>query len=64
MFSSALRRDIGYGAFEHFQQRLLDAFARDIAGNRDVLGGLSDFVDFIHVDDALLGGLYVVVGGL
>ena len=58
MFSSTLGWDIGRGAFEHFQQRLLDAFAGDIAGNRDVLVGLTNFVDF------LLGSLYVIVGGL
>ena len=27
VFSASLRRDIGDGSFEHFQERLLDAFA-------------------------------------
>ena len=52
------------GPFEHFQQGLLDAFAGDIAGDADVLGGLGDLVDFIDVDDAALGRLDIEVGGV
>jgi hypothetical protein len=58
----ALRRDVGDGAFEHLEQRLLHAFARDVAGDRDVLARLADLVDLVDVDDAALGRLEVEVG--
>ena len=64
VFPSALRRDVGSGSFEHLQKRLLDAFAGDIAGNRDIFDCFADFVDFVDIDDASLGGFYVVVSGL
>jgi hypothetical protein len=43
---------------------LLHAFAGDVAGDADVLGLAADLVDFVDVDDAHLGALHVVVGGL
>ena len=64
MLAAALRRDVGDRAFEHLQQRLLNAFAADVAGDADVAGGLADLVDFIDVDDAALGGFEIVVGVL
>ena len=33
MLAAALRRNIGDGAFEQLQQRLLDALARNVAGD-------------------------------
>ncbi len=64
MLASALRRNVGGRAFENLEQRLLHAFARDVAGDRRVLALARDLVDLVDVDDALLGALDVVVGGL
>ena len=54
VLAPALRRNVGDGAFEDLQQRLLDAFARHVAGDRGVLVLAADLVDFVDVDDALL----------
>ena len=62
MLAAALRRDVGHGAFEHLEQRLLHAFAGDVAGDRDVLAGLADLVDFVDVEHAALGRLEVEIG--
>ena len=64
MLAAALRGDVGDGAFEHFEQGLLHAFAADVAGDGDVAGGFADLVDFVDVDDAALGGFEIVVGVL
>ncbi len=64
MLAAALRGDVGDGAFEHFQERLLDAFAGDVAGDGDVAGGFADLVDLVDVDDAALRGFQIVVGVL
>ncbi len=64
VLSPALGRDVGDGAFEHLEQGLLHALAGDVAGDRDVGGRLADLVDLVDVDDAALGRLEVVVGGL
>ena len=64
VLASTLRGDVGGGAFQHFQQGLLHPFARDIPGNRDVLGGPANLVDFVDVDDATLCGFHIPVGGL
>src|SRR5262249_8944640 len=58
------RGDVGDGAFEDFEQRLLHAFAGDVAGDRGVLVLAADLVDFVDVDDALLGLLDVAARGL
>ena len=47
-----------------FKQRLLDALAGDVAGDRDVVRGLADLVDLVDVDDPALGGFEVEVGGV
>ncbi len=57
-----LRRDVGDRPFEQLQERLLHAFARDVAGDRDVLGGLADLVDLVDVDDPALGQGDVEIG--
>jgi len=49
---------------EHLQQRLLDAFARHVAGDGDVLASLADLVDLVDVEHAALGGFDVEVGGV
>jgi len=60
----ALGRHGGRRALEYLQQRLLHALAGDVAGDRRVLGLAGDLVDLVNVDDARLGTLDVVVGGL
>ena len=62
MFAAALRRNVAGAAFENFQQRLLHAFARNIARDADVVGLAADLVDFVDVNDADLGALHVVIG--
>ena len=64
VLAAALRRHVGDRAFEDLQQRLLDAFARDVAGDRGVLVLAADLVDLVDVDDALLALLDVAAGGL
>ncbi len=64
MLASALGRHVGHGALEDLQQGLLHALARDVAGDRGVAALAPDLVDLVDVDDALLGGRDVVVGGL
>ena len=64
MLAAALRRHVGHGAFEHLQQGLLHALARDVAGDRDVVGRLADLVDLIDVNDAALGRFQVEIGGV
>jgi hypothetical protein len=61
VLAAALRRHVGDGAFEHLEQALLHALARDVAGDRDVVGGLADLVDLVDVDDAALRGLEIEV---
>ena len=64
MLAAALRGHGGLGALEDLQQRLLHTLAGDVAGDRRVLALAGDLVDLVDVDDAGLGALDVVVGGL
>src|SRR5690606_25588391 len=64
MFAPALGRNAGYGSLQDLQQSLLYAFARDIPRDRRVLALARDLVDFIDVDNALLGSFHIVVGRL
>src|SRR6516225_2555089 len=64
MLASALRRHRRDGAFHDLEQGLLHALARDVAGDRRVVGLAADLVDLVDIDDAALGALDVVVGGL
>lgn len=53
----------GYcGAFYHFEEALLYAFAGDVAAVRHD-GGLCEFVDFVEEDDACFAFLDGVLGG-
>src|SRR3989442_9186685 len=64
MLASALRRDRCDGAFHDLEQGLLHALARDVTSDRGVVGLAADLVDLVDIDDATLGALEVVVGGL
>ncbi len=64
MLAPALRRNVGNRAFQNLQQRLLHAFAGDIASDRGILVLATDLVDFIDVDDAGLSAADVAIGGL
>ncbi len=59
VLAAALGRDVRDGAFENLEQRLLDAFTRDVARDGGVLVLAADLVDFVDVDDALLALLDV-----
>ena len=50
--------------FQHLQQRLLHAFARHVARDRDVLAGLADLVDLVDVEHAALGRFQIEIGGV
>src|SRR5262249_3503934 len=52
MLASALGRHRRDGAFHDLEQRLLHALARDVAGDRGVVGLAADLVDLVDIDDA------------
>src|SRR4029079_31698 len=64
MLAAPLWWNIRHRAFEHLQQRLLHAFPADIAGNRHVLAGFADLVDFVDVQNAALGRLDIKIGSV
>ena len=64
VLAAALRGHRRLGALEDLQQRLLHTLAGHVAGDRRVLALAGDLVDLVDVDDAGLGALDVVVGGL
>ena len=61
---SALGGDVGHGALQNFQKRLLHALAGHVTGDGSVLALPGDLIHLIDVDDAPLGQLHIVVGGL
>src|SRR5579859_658463 len=64
MLAATLRRNVGDGAFQNLQQRLLHALAGDVARDGGVLVLAADLVYFINVDNAGLGAAYVAVSRL
>src|SRR5271165_3785735 len=62
MFTPSLGRNVTAAAFQDFEERLLDAFARHISSDADVIRLSPDFVDLINVHNADLGTFYVIVG--
>ena len=61
---AALRGNGSDGALKYLEERLLNALARNVAGDGGVFGFACDLVDLVDVDDALLGALHVVIRGL
>ena len=64
VLAPALGRHTGHRAFNQLKQSLLHALARHIAGDRRVVGLAGNFVDFVDVDNAALGALYIVIAVL
>ncbi len=64
VFTTALRGDVGYGAFQKLQQGLLDTFAGNITGNTNILIGFTDFIDFIDINNTPLGSFNIKFGVL
>src|SRR5262249_17257262 len=64
VLASALRGDVGDGAFQNLEQRLLHALTADVASDGGILILAPDLVDFVDIDDAGLGAAYIAVGGL
>src|SRR5690606_14906765 len=64
MLASTLGRNVRGGPFEHLQQGLLNAFARHVAGDGDVLASLANLVDLVDVQDAPLSGFDIEVGSV
>src|SRR5205085_2714506 len=62
MLAAALRRHGRNCAFHNLEKRLLDAFARDIAGDGRIVGLSRDLIDLVDVDDAALRPLDIVDG--
>ena len=55
MLASTLRGNRSIGPFDNLQQRLLHTFARNVAGDRKILGLLRNLIDLIDVDNADFG---------
>ncbi len=64
MLPTALRRHRGDGALEDLEQRLLHAFARDVARDARVFRLPRDLVDLVDVDDPALALRDVELAGL
>ena len=64
MLAAAGGRNACHRALKNLKQRLLNALARDIAGNGEVLGLAGDLVDLVHVDNADLRALDIAIGGV
>jgi len=61
MLAPALRGNRGDRTFDQLEQRLLHAFARDVARDRRVVALARNLVDLINIDDAALCLVDVVV---
>ena len=55
VLATALRGYIANRALNDFQQGLLNTFTGNVAGNGNIFTFLSLLVDFVDVDDAILG---------
>ena len=61
MFAATLRRYARGCAFHQLEQRLLDAFAADVARNRRIFGLAANLVDFVDINDPALRTFNVIV---
>ena len=61
MLPAALGRNVGHGPLHNFQQRLLHPLPGNVPGNGGIFALPGNFVDFIHIDDAVLSALHVEV---
>src|SRR5579875_2642546 len=61
MLAAPLRRHVSNRSFEDFQQRLLNAFTRNVSRDRWILVLAADFIDLIYIDDSGLGALHIPV---
>src|ERR1700693_5427047 len=64
MLAAALWGDVGDGALQDLEQRLLHPFSRDITRDRRVVRLARDLVDLVDVNDPALRAADVEVGGL
>ena len=64
MLAAAGGRNAGHRALKNLKQCLLNALARNITGDGEVLGLAGDLVNLVHVDDAHLRALNVAIGGV
>ena len=64
MLAAAGGRNAGHRALKNLKQRLLNALARNVAGDGEVLGLAGDLVDLVHVDNANLSALNVAIGSI
>src|SRR5947209_3210106 len=49
MLAPALGRDVANGPFQNLQQRLLNAFTRDVSRDGNILGLTGDFINLINI---------------
>src|SRR5690606_20328956 len=61
VLAAALRRHRGDRAFDQLQERLLHAFAGDVARDRRVVALTRDLIDLVDIDNARLRLLDVVL---
>ena len=61
MLAAALRRNVRDRALKHLEQRLLNALARNVAGDGGIFALAGNLVDLIDIDDAVLGQLDVEI---
>src|SRR5882762_3988994 len=64
MLAAALRGHRRNGPFHDLEECLLHALARDVAGDRRIVGFAADLIDLVDIDDAALRPLDIVVGVL
>jgi len=64
MLASTLWRNVGNGTFQNLEQRLLHAFAGNVAGDGRVLILAADLIDLVNVDDTGLGAAHIAFSGL
>ena len=64
MLTASLRWHVYHGAFKQFQQALLHTLATHVAGDAGIVALTGNLVNLVDEDDALLCGLYIIVGHL